>query len=107
MDDKYALIALVVILAILAVYWAYTQCKLNKYLSPKLQKNCGSFVGSMAQHPQLVPCAFPVSDDWQMNRCNYAEPAPEHRRTRFFNRRRSSGRCPTRGGGGTGSPSRR
>ena len=71
MDDKYALIALVVILAILAVYWAYTQCKLNKYLSPKLQKNCGSFVGSMAQHPQLVPCAFPVSDDWQMNRCNY------------------------------------
>jgi hypothetical protein len=31
----------------------------------------GGFVGAMGQHPRLVPCAFPTSSDWQMNRCNY------------------------------------
>lgn len=30
------------------------------------------FVGSMGQHPFLVPCAFPQSSSWMMNRCNYS-----------------------------------
>ena len=75
MDNKSVIIALVVLLAILIVlYWAYDNCKLNKYLAPKHQKNCnsgGSFVGAMAQHPWMSPCSAPVSNNWQMNRCNY------------------------------------
>jgi len=52
MDDKSVIIALVVLLAILAIsYWAYSTCRLNKYLAPKHQRKCdsgGSFVGAMA-----------------------------------------------------------
>lgn len=78
-NEKTMIIALVVLVAILVIaFWAYDNCKLNKYLSAKHQKKCsggGSFVGAMAQHPELVPCAFPSSAGtgvWQMNRCNYA-----------------------------------
>ena len=76
MNDKSVIIALVVLVAILAIaYFAYDKCKLNKYLAPKHQKKCaggGSFVGAMAQHPHLVPLAFPTSPNWMMNRGVYA-----------------------------------
>ena len=59
MNDKSLIAALVVLVAILVIaYYAYDNCKLNKYLSAKHQKTCsgeGSFVGAMAQHPALVP----------------------------------------------------
>jgi hypothetical protein len=83
MNDKSLIIALVVLVAILVIaYWAYDNCKLNKYLSAKHQKKCspsgsggGSFVGAMAQNPALGPSAFPSSAGtgvWQMDRYNYA-----------------------------------
>ena len=76
MKDKILIIALVVLVAILLIaYWAYDTCKLNKYLSAKHQKKCsggGGFVGAMAQHSALVPCAFPTNKGWHMNRCSYA-----------------------------------
>lgn len=31
-----------------------------------------TFVGSMGQHPFLVPCAFPQTSSWMMNRCSYS-----------------------------------
>lgn len=76
MHDQGLLIALIIVLVIAVVlYWAYTHCKLDKYLSPQHQKcpnpSGGSFVGAMGQHARLVPCAFPTSPDWEMNRCNY------------------------------------
>lgn len=75
MQDRNVIIALVVLVAILVVlYWAYDQCRLDPYLAPERQKcgtGGGSFVGAMAQHPRLVPCAFQESPTWMMNRCNY------------------------------------
>ena len=75
MGAKSIIIALVVLAAIVAIlYWAYDTCKLNKILTLKYQKTCsggGGFVGAMAQHPELVPCAFPAGGNWHMNRCNY------------------------------------
>lgn len=64
-------IALLVVLVVLV--GAYMTCRLDPFLSAKYQK-CAhqTFVGAMAQHPHLVPCAFPTSSHWQMNRCNYA-----------------------------------
>ena len=73
------LIGLIVLVTVLlAAYWAYNSCRLNKHLATKYQKKCaapssgGSFVGAMAQHPYLVPLAFPTSSDWMMNRGTYA-----------------------------------
>lgn len=31
-----------------------------------------TFVGAMGQHPHLVPCAFPQTSSWMLNRCSYA-----------------------------------
>ena len=73
MDDRTVITALVLVVAILAIaYWAYDQCKLDHLLPPKHQRcgGRGSFVGAMAQHSWLVPCAFPTSSDWSFNRCN-------------------------------------
>jgi type IV secretory pathway TrbL component len=68
------IVALVVVLVILlALYWAYDKCKLDKFLDPKYQK-CGKqsgFVGSMAERPHLAPCAFSTANGRQLNRCNY------------------------------------
>lgn len=73
--DWAALVALLAVLAVLVVLaWAYDRCKLDPYLAPrhrKCGKAVGGFVGAMAQHPSLVPCAFPAGPGWQMNRCNY------------------------------------
>ena len=69
-----SIVALVVVMVILlALYWAYDKCKLDKLLGPKYQK-CGKqsgFVGSMAERPHLAPCSFPTANGWQLNRCNY------------------------------------
>lgn len=85
MGDSSGILALLIAIVIaLALYSAYENCQLDYYLAPQHQKCKHSspvhtmelpsdgFVGAMAQHPHLVPCAFPTSDSWNMNRCNYA-----------------------------------
>lgn len=64
----WALIAVVCVMIIIIIYFILYQLK--------TQQMKGSFVGSMAQNPHLVPCAFrdnPISSSstWNMNRCNY------------------------------------
>lgn len=74
MNDQSVILALVVVVILIVLYWAYDKCRLDKYLSThyqKCKKGAGGFVGAMAQHPSLVPCAFPTSQDWEFNRCNY------------------------------------
>jgi hypothetical protein len=81
MGDCNQLIALIIVLAIVYIlYVAYRNCKLDRYLAPRHRKcgapGAGNFVGSMAQFPWGVPCAFrqttpdgkPTS--WFTNRCN-------------------------------------
>lgn len=66
--------ALVVVLVILlALYWAYDTGRLNKFLDPKYQKKGeqSSFVGSMAERSHLASCTFPTASGWRLNRCNY------------------------------------
>ena len=76
-SNESMIIALVVLVVVLAIaYYAYSKCKLNKYLSTGHQKTgCppgGTFVGAMAKDPHLVPLAFPVNDQgWLLNRGNY------------------------------------
>ena len=36
------------------------------------QPQSSTFVGAMGQHPHLVPCAFPQTSSWMLNRCSYA-----------------------------------
>ena len=74
----YAMLLVLVLLLAVGLTWGYEKCYFNKYLAAKHQKKtcpkkkpAGTFVGAMAQHPSLVPCAFPASRDWRMNRCNY------------------------------------
>lgn len=77
MKDKTILTALVIVLVIcIILYWAYNNCKLDRYLAPQHQKckkggKANKFVGAMAQFPYQVPCAFPESKYFYMNRCNY------------------------------------
>ena len=82
---------LIILLIILVAFFAYHSCMLNRFLPSNWQKDCGAsgasgggyralgpekkndrFVGAMAQNAPLVPCAFPTSPTWQLNRCNYA-----------------------------------
>ena len=57
----------VIVLGII-LYSAYSDKKLDAYLA--VQDRKGGFVGAMAQRASLVPCAFPVSSTWSLNRCN-------------------------------------
>ncbi len=76
------LAAIVVVTVLVIVTWALSRCKLNQFLPAKYRRKCsppetggGGFVGAMAKHPSLVPCAFPGpagAGNWTMNRCNYA-----------------------------------
>lgn len=67
--------ALIIVLVIVVIAWfLYNKCKLDKYLAPEHRKcgaPAGNFVGAMAHSPPLVPCAFPTSPSWELNRCNY------------------------------------
>lgn len=71
-------ISLVLVLAILVLaYWAYHRCWLNSLLPADMRKmycptKLDTFVGAMANTAPLVPCAFPETGTWVMNRCNYA-----------------------------------
>lgn len=76
MDNQGLLTAVVVVLVILLILWAYDKCHLDQWL-PSAYKKCGAmagFVGAMGGHRAMVPCAYPSSANgqWQFNRCNYA-----------------------------------
>lgn len=69
----------VVIIIIVVAYWAYNSCRLNGVLPDCYDKaGCPTvvkydpFVGGMGKSANMVPCAYPVTSAWNLNRCNWA-----------------------------------